>query len=174
MAEFRLTRRDALAAAVAAGGSLALSEATVERSAAGRPDAELAAHEIATAQAVAEVVYPSTVETSPEFVEAYLRRLDTERTAGLRAAIAALDTATRRRHGRQFVALDAHTHRERVLRSLGVDRAASVPDGTAVERIRYHLVNSLLYALFSSPTGSRLVGIENPIGHPGGAYADDD
>jgi hypothetical protein len=26
----------------------------------------------------------------------------------------------------------------------------------------------MLYALFTSPTGSELVGIENPTGHPGG------
>jgi len=35
-------------------------------------------------------------------------------------------------------------------------------------RVRYYLVNDLLFALYSSPTGGKLVGIENPQGHPGG------
>lgn len=174
MAETRLTRRDALAAAAAAGGSLVLSEAAVDRSVADRPDAELTDHELSTARAVADVVYPSSIEATPAFVETYLGRLDAARTAGLRAAVDALDDATRRRHGKRFVDIDSRGRRNRVLRSLGVDRAASVPDGTAAERIRYHLVNSLLYALFSTPRGGELVGIDNLIGHPGGAYAYDD
>ncbi|MEA5408870.1 hypothetical protein VB773_15715 [Haloarculaceae archaeon H-GB2-1] len=42
------------------------------------------------------------------------------------------------------------------------------PDGTTAERVRYYLVNEPLYALYASPTGGTLVGIENPQGHPGG------
>jgi hypothetical protein len=34
--------------------------------------------------------------------------------------------------------------------------------------VRYYVVNELLYALYTSPTGGELVGIENPQGHPGG------
>jgi uncharacterized membrane protein YbhN (UPF0104 family) len=56
----------------------------------------------------------------------------------------------------------------RFLRSLGVDRAASRREGNRAEQIRFYLVNSLLYLLFTKPRGSRLVGIENPDGHPGG------
>jgi hypothetical protein len=42
------------------------------------------------------------------------------------------------------------------------------PAGTDRERVRYYLVDELLYALYASPTGGRLLGIENPPGHPGG------
>jgi hypothetical protein len=51
---------------------------------------------------------------------------------------------------------------------MGVQSAESDSGGGVPERIRYHLVNSLLYALFTSPMGSELVGISNPTGHPGG------
>ena len=36
------------------------------------------------------------------------------------------------------------------------------------DRVRFFVVNELLFALYSSPTGGSLVGIENPVGHPGG------
>jgi hypothetical protein len=42
------------------------------------------------------------------------------------------------------------------------------PDGTDAGRVRYYVVNELLYALYASPTGGELVGIENPRGYPGG------
>jgi hypothetical protein len=51
---------------------------------------------------------------------------------------------------------------------LGVRTAEPDPDGTDVERVRYYVVNELLFALYSSPTGGELVGLENPQGHPGG------
>jgi len=43
------------------------------------------------------------------------------------------------------------------------------PDGTAAERVRFFVVNELLLALYASPTGGELVGIENPQGYAGGA-----
>ena len=58
--------------------------------------------------------------------------------------------------------------RDRLLRGIGVETADPVPDGTLTERVRFYLVNDLLFAFYASPTGGRLVGIENPIGHPGG------
>jgi len=54
-----------------------------------------------------------------------------------------------------------------------LNSAALRPDGTVPARIRYHLVNGLLYALFTSPVGTRLFGIRNPIGYPGGYYGSD-
>jgi hypothetical protein len=52
---------------------------------------------------------------------------------------------------------------------MGVHTADEDPDGTTAERIRFYVVNELLFALYASPAGGRLVGIENPQGHPGGA-----
>jgi hypothetical protein len=70
-------------------------------------------------------------------------------------------------HGAAFADLDSAV-RDRLLRDLGVETADPDPDGPISERVRYFVVNDLLFAFYSSPTGGRLVGIENPIGHPGG------
>jgi hypothetical protein len=51
---------------------------------------------------------------------------------------------------------------------MAVDRTGSSPNGNIPERIRYYVVNQLLYGLYTAPTGGRLLGIENPVGHPGG------
>lgn len=168
----RLTRRDALAAIAAGGlvgGSLLASELAVGE----RGDASEQAGdrfedaEVGTLVAVATAVYPTAVSTDPSFVEAYTRRVSPERRAAMRDAMAALDDHTRRLRGRPFTALSP-SGREAALRDLGVDRVHPRPDGTDPERIRYHLVNTLLYALFSTPRGSELVGITNPVGYPGG------
>jgi hypothetical protein len=44
----------------------------------------------------------------------------------------------------------------------------SVPDGTAIERVNYHLVDELLFAFYASPRGGEMVGNTNPRGWPGG------
>lgn len=171
MDSITLTRRDALEAlaggGLAAGGALAVSERAVDT----EPPAsstDLSAVEVATAAAVAEVVYPSAVDVTTAFVERYLRGLDAERTAALIETVEDLNRHTRSRYGEAFHELDSRDKRDAVLRSLGVDRVRSVPTGTVPERVRYHLVNSLLYALFVTPKGGELVGISNPTGYPGG------
>ena len=165
----RLTRRDALAAlavgGVGLGGSAVLvSEETEDATV----DGDLGDKAIATLVAVAEAVYPSAVDVEEAFVRTYVGGLPSERRAGMAEAVAALDAGARRLTGSRFAAIPAATKRRSVLRRLGVDRARSAPDGTPPERILYHLVNSLLYELFSSPRGGDLVGIENPAGYPGG------
>lgn len=165
----RLTRRDALKALAvggAAGSSLAVSEALVAdepSSPAGYTETD-----IETLYRVAEVVYPSEVEVTKAFVETYVRRLDAERQAALSRAAAQLNSVTNSRYNRTFSESPSVSRRESMLRSLGIHRVESAPDGTVPERVRYHLVNTLLYALFTSPTGSKLRGIESPRGHPGG------
>jgi hypothetical protein len=52
---------------------------------------------------------------------------------------------------------------------MGVDLVDPDPDGFSAERVRFYLVNELLYALYSSPTGGTLLGLENPQGYPGGS-----
>lgn len=167
----RLTRRDALKALVVGGGvagsSLAASELYVEHSES-RARATLSDEDVETMLAVAAVIYPSEVEPTTAFVETYTNRLDDTRTAGLTDTIARLDDVAVANYGRRFAEIDSRSERDGVLRSMGVHRVQSRPDGTVPERVRYHLVNSLLYALFTSPKGSTLVGIESPAGHPGG------
>ncbi|WP_148413456.1 gluconate 2-dehydrogenase subunit 3 family protein [Haloferax sp. KTX1] len=123
-----------------------------------------------TMVAAGEVVYPSAVEGIPEFVETYVigRARDDVRRDAMVDAATELDGVARDWEGAAFADLPA-ADRDRLLRELGVNTADPVPDGTLSERLRFHVVNELLYAFYASPTGGRLVGIENPIGHPGGA-----
>lgn len=167
----KLTRRDALRALVvgggAAGGSLAVSELLVSDTVQG-DDSHLSTRDIETLHSVAEVVYPSEVMVTVEFIETYTNRLDDDRLGALTATISELDSVTNSTYGDRFAELPSRSRREQVLRSLGVDRVPSRPDGTVPERVRYHLVNSLLYALFTTPKGSKLAGVESPRGHAGG------
>lgn len=168
-----LTRRDALRAVVAtgvvSGSALAVSERVANRdSGGGDAEAEVSAVEEATMQAVAEVVYPSQVTASPEFVETYLRSLAADRRRSVLRVLGELNDHAERTVGTPFHRLEDVSRRETVLRSMGVDRATSSPEGTLPARIRFHLVNSLLYALFTTPRGSELFGVRNPVGHPGG------
>ena len=180
----KLTRRDALAA-LSAGG-LAVAGATVLRTTedeGGDEDETTAAaltdHERATIVAVAGVVYPSTVDGVERFVATYLDgRLAAEGVdegvqdgpayaAGAREAIDTLDEFGEMFHDGRFVDVGPD-RRDRVLREVGADTADADPEGSPAERVRYYLVNELLYAFYTSPTGGELVGIENPQGHPGG------
>lgn len=126
--------------------------------------------------AVAEVVYPTEVDTDTagDLVRSYLRYQPPRRRERIGATSRALDRRARRQYGTSFSRLSIEA-RETLLRELGIDRVAPDPDGTVPERVRYHLVNGALYALFTDATGGRLVGIENPRGHPGGyeSYAGD-
>jgi hypothetical protein len=163
-----LSRRDALAAlgaAAAGGGAAAVAGEVRPPRAADRSEVPLD-----TLVAAAEVLYPSAVEEHREFVETYVGGRVADRPAyrrGLADAAAEMDAAAREWEGAAFADLSPAA-RDRVLRELGLPTAEPDPDGPAPERIRYYVVNDLLYALYTSPTGGRLVGIENPPGHPGG------
>lgn len=162
-----LTRRDALAAlaasgvAVGAGAILQGNPFEGEASPEERMDSLLA---------VAAVVYPSHVSGVEGFVRTYaLGRIDDrpEYCDGMVEALDTLDEYARTWHDEDFRDLDPAT-RESVLDQMGVDTADPDPEGSDPARVRYYVVNELLYALYTSPTGGKLVGIENPQGHPGG------
>lgn len=164
----RLTRRDAVVALASAGIAVAagvtLEPPTAEDSG---PLDEAA---VDTLVAAAEVVYPDDVTETRAFVERYVGGRADERpdwAAGVSEAVTYLDHYTDSWHGAAFAALDPE-ERDGALRSMGADEASPDPEGTDTERVRYYVVNDLLYALYASPTGGRLVGIENPQGHPGG------
>lgn len=166
-----LSRRDALAAL--AGGSVATAGAvTLGRLQEGDDggDQSLGEPEVDTLVAVAEVVYPKAVDGIPAFVETYSVGRVSDRPAfgaGIERAIADLDDAATNWYDGRFRILDQDT-RDRLLRELGCDSADPDPEGTTAERLRYYLVNELLYALYASPKGGKLLGLENPAGHPGG------
>jgi hypothetical protein len=181
----KLTRRDAVAALSVVGASVA-GGAVVERS---RTDSEgsdsasdgeddssasdaLDGETLDALTAVAEVVYPSRVDGIREFVETYANgRLtaDEDRREGIRTALEDLDDVAREWEDAPFTSLDDET-REELMRELAVDTTEPDPEGTIPERVRYYVVNDLLYAFYASPTGSELVGTPNPIGHPGGYH----
>jgi hypothetical protein len=184
----RLSRRDALAAlagtgltAGAVGGGAALGElaargpptagdgdATTTTGAAG--DATVDEAVLSVLVAAAEVLYPSEVAGHEAFVETYARgraRADPDHYAGVASAAAELDAVARDWHDDPFADLARET-RDRLLRDLGVDVADPDPGGSVSGRLRFYVVNDLLYALYTSPAGGRLVGTENPTGYPGG------
>lgn len=168
-----LTRRDAVAALTAAGAASVLG-GTLTWAALTTDDADpptgFTAHERATLVALAETLYPSAVSGVPAFVERYTVGRVRERpdyVEGMRGAIDALDDHATEWFDAPFADLDAETRGD-VLGSMGVRTASPEPDGLGPERVRFYLVNELLFALYTTPTGGELVGIENPQGHPGG------
>ena len=174
----QLSRRDALAAVGVAAGvggaGVAADRATdgaVRAAVMGEKEREsLPAETRRTLRAAAEVVYPSAAENVDEFVESYARgRLaaDPDRRPGIVDAAAALADAGETFHDARFADLDPE-RRDATLRSLGVDTAEPDADGTLAERVRYYVVNDLLYAFYASPAGGEFVGTPNPIGYPGG------
>ena len=181
-----LTRRDAAAAlgAIGATGGVALGVRRAvddgERGGEGgsgdedhtwdgegQPDDEAVRE---TLTAVARTVYPEAVSEVDSFVDEFLGgRLDgSAHDEGIRAAVAEVESAARSWYDAPVADLSA-ADRDALLRELGADTAEESPHGTTAERVRYYVVNELLLALYASPTGGELVGIENPQGHAGGA-----
>lgn len=164
-----LTRRDAVAALTAIGvGSGMLSGCAVpsDSDSAADVDAERIREVLVAA---ADVVYPSEVSGTEAFVEAFLdgRLEGPDHAAGLDETVAELDERAESWYGDRFPALPVET-RDQVLHGIGAAMADEDPDGTTAERVRYYVVNELLLALYASPTGGELVGLENPQGHAGG------
>jgi hypothetical protein len=179
-----LTRRDALAALSAAGATIGggvlaarfdpprADDGAEQSDDDADPDAlpSLSTGLLDLLDAVAGVVYPDGVANRRAFVESYVLGRVADRPDyrdGLREAAAQLDAVARDWYDAPYADLDADT-RDLILRDLGVETADPDPEGPITDRIRFYLVNDLLFAFYSSPTGGRLVGIENPIGHPGG------
>jgi hypothetical protein len=183
-----LTRRDAVAALAAVGatgaavlaGEQAVDRAgggadgarggeTTDESAAGGDDRADTERVRATMRAVAAVVYPDELTGVDTFLQRYLDgRLDGgDHALALRQTVAELEELAEAWYGDSVAALPA-ADRDSFLREIGADTADEDPNGTTAERVRYYVVNDLLLALYASPTGGELVGLENPRGHPGG------
>lgn len=162
----KLTRRDALAALAATGAGVGGGTLLQRRLA----DRETGPDALAALTAAAEVVYPDEIDGHAAFVETFvLGRIDgrEEYYAGLRETLVGLDNRAREWFDAPFVELPP-AERDALLDQVGADAADPAPDGSFAERTRYFVVNELLYALYASPKGGRLAGIENPVGHPGG------
>lgn len=162
-----LSRRDALGALLVGGGfGVGVDQLPASEGVSREADDDFAAA-VQALTAVADVVYPSAVTPTDEFVDEYVGGLPPERQRTVANVVQSLDAYARREFGDELSALSPDAC-DAVLRSLGVDRTVSDPSGSLPERVRYHVVNLLLYGLYTSPRGSRLVGIENPVGFPGG------
>lgn len=161
-----LTRRDALAALAATGitGGTALHY-TDDGDSRGSSDVI-----VETATTLAPIVYPSEVTDAKEFVRTYvigrIRDDEAYRTA-MADAVEALDTFANEEYDTSFRNLSPDRGDE-LLTGMRLEQISPDPDGSDRSKIRFYLVNELLYALFSSPTGGELVGTGNPPGHPGG------
>lgn len=171
-----LSRRDALVALGAAGtavGATAVGLDTFdsdEGEPTGRDSGPLSDHRRTTAVAVAHELYPGAVSGIDRFVETFLDGRTRQRpthAAGVARAVDALDEYCRRWWSQSFLDLDREG-RDRALTEMGLEIAEPNPEGSDVERVRYYVVDELLFALYASPTGGELLGIENPPGHPGG------
>lgn len=173
----QLTRRDAVlsaAAGLVSGTGLAAfhsAQTSPSRNAEDDGTEPIAEDTVATLVSLADVVYPSSVETTPEFVNTYVQHLEQTRIEQIRTATADLNATARAVTGRRFEAL-SEPQREGVLRELGVGNVTPRQHGTVSSRVRYHLINGLLLALFTAPKGGQLFGIDNPLGYPGGYHGD--
>lgn len=180
-----LTRRDALAALAASGVTVGAGSAlgwavlrgddgssaeTGDTASSDTAPPAFTDREGETLTALARTLYPAAVTGIPTFVETYVVGRVRDRPAyadEMKAALATLDEYATEWFDGGYRTLPP-ADREALLRQVGLDVAAPDPRGTDPERLRYYLVNELLYALYSSPVGGTLAGIENPIGHPGG------
>lgn len=170
-----LTRRDATVALAAIGiSSLAIGTHQFRGDKA--PESSITEAEKETIHttliAIADVVYPTKVTGIPTFVASYLegRLSHVEHPQEMVATVNELNSLATTWHDNTVPELSRET-REQLLQETGAATADENPRGTTAERIRYFVVNELLFALYASPTGGELVGIENPIGHPGGVQS---
>ena len=159
-----MTRRTALAAAIGTFGTGVMVGRDPDPPS-GRE--RLTDADLDTMVIVAQIVFPTAITEPKPIVSAYVAALYPSRRRGVTAAIDDLNRESRRRHGRNFAAVDVDRG-ERILRGIGVDRVHADPQGTSPERIRAYLVDGLLFALFTQPIGTELFNIENPLGYPGG------
>jgi len=167
-----LSRRDALVAVATSVAGVATAGELADRLGSDGSTGELDGV-LSRLDAVAEVVYPSQIRTTESYLRTYLLGYEYDREGYVERtgeALDELDRAGRRRFGEPIVDLSP-SKRDELLRRLGVDRVPPDPEGTAVERIRYYVVNQLLFTLYTTPTGGRLLGNENPPGYPGGREA---
>jgi len=166
-----LSRRDVLVAlSAASAGAVAGCSSSGRGGDGDGGDASVDDHEVETLVALGAAVYPTAVDGVEGFVREYALervRREPEYEAGVVDAVGRLDAYVDRFYSQSYPEL-SRTERLAVLEQLGVDDADPVPDGTDRERIRYFLVNELLYAFYTTPTGGSLAGLENPPGHPGG------
>jgi hypothetical protein len=171
-----LSRRDALTALAAAGITATAGCGSSEDDGSetntddGSTEEQPDLTSMETLVAVGEVLYPSDVEVTEEFVETFMFGRITDEAAyeeELNAGIETLDGLAMDQHGEPFGSLD-ESQRVTLFEESELRSGDSVPDGSDIERVNYHILDELLFAFYSSPTGGEMVGNTNPRGYPGG------
>lgn len=161
----QLTRRDALAALAALGAGV--GSGCLDKRLQKQPDG---AETLATLTAAADVIYPSETTGHEQFVETFvIGRIEERETyyTGVRQTVSDLNERAKEWFDAPLPDLPP-AERDELLRQVGADSVDPDPNGLLAGRTRYYVVNELLYAFYASPKGGRLVGIENPVGYPGG------
>lgn len=164
-----VTRRDAIVALSAGGMAAVAGRQDVWEDDDARTGPEAAPdHGMETLRSLTTVLYPSAVDVRDDFLSTYLfGRIahDGSYKEALRAGVETLDELAREHHGAPFRLLNTD-QQMRVLRESAVRSGESNPAGTAVQRLNYHVVDELLFALYASPTGGELLGNANSAGFP--------
>lgn len=158
-----LTRRDALSALTAAG-------ITSTAGCAGFSDRTADASPMETLVGVADVLYPSEVEVTEEFIETFMFGRITDKEVyreRLTAGIETLNELATNEFGSAFLGL-APDERVSLFEETALRSGDSVHDGGDIEQVNYHILDELLFAFYASPKGGELVGNPNPRGFPGG------
>jgi len=159
-----LTRRDAVTALTAAGITASAGCAGLSGDTGG--DAE----PMDTLVGLAEVLYPSEVEPTAEFIETFMYARITDEESyreELTAGIETLNELAADQEGGAFHTLSVE-QRTAVIENTDLRSGPSEPDGSDVARVNYYLLDELLFAFYSSPTGGDLIDNRNPRGYPGG------
>ena len=158
-----LTRRDAVTALTAAG-------ITATAGCSGLSGSSGDADPTTVLVGLAEVLYPSEVEPTADFIETFMfGRISDEESyrKDLTDGIETLNRLASEQQGGDFHTLSPG-QRTAVIENTDLRTGPSEPDGSDVERVNYYLLDELLFAFYSSPTGGDLIGNQNPRGFPGG------
>jgi len=130
-------------------------------------DEDIPPHVVEGMLTVADAVYPGDPEPFRSILRRYVDRLGESRLGGLLETLAELDQISSRYSGSLFRSLSG-AEATRLFERLGVNRVQSRRAGTLSERVRFHLVNSVLYAILTDPAGTERFDVGNPAGYPGG------
>lgn len=121
--------------------------------------------------AIADAIHPTEPTRFRSPLVRYLEEKSDQRRGELQYTRIEFDQLAVRRTGAGFVSMNARQARL-FLHTIGVSRVQSQRKGTLVERIRFHLLNTVLYVTMTDPAGTAIFDISNPIGYPGGMAPD--
>ena len=166
----KLTKRDALAALAGLGMAIGLVQ---HRTHVHSLEEDIDQEDIQNLLAVCDVIFPRQVETTPEFVKTFVIgriKFRPNYQKNLRASVSRINQVSNQKYGKDFYSLLFKT-REKIFREMALDQVSPDPDGPMPNKVRYYVINELLFALYTSPIGGQLLGNENPIGYAGGLDA---